>query len=291
MNYKFIYDILINHKSEWNKALNPKVDKLTGGISNQIYRISSDNIGSILLRIYGEKMDSLINRNQEINIFKFVSDNNISPKLLGLIDNGRFEEYIQAKPLDDKMIITYRTQIITKIKKINSLTYQGDLLCWDRLEKWNQIIKDKNLPDYQNDIDKMLEKFSNLPQDHIFMKQVFCHNDLLPSNILLDNDENIHIIDYEYAGINYLGFEIANHVIYYDFENIKNQETEVYNFVKEYLDRDPTMIDLEIMEFFIKLTYLTWLLWGLISIVSSNDENEYDFNEYVNICFRNYNFY
>jgi Predicted choline kinase involved in LPS biosynthesis len=41
---------------------------------------------------------------------------------------------------------------------------------------------------------------------------VFCHNDLLLGNIIYDETEDkVTFIDYEYAGVNYQAFDIANH--------------------------------------------------------------------------------
>jgi len=49
---------------------------------------------------------------------------------------------------------------------------------------------------------------------------VFCHNDLLLTNILVQSDNSVGgspvsvaIIDYEYAMFNYYAFDIANHFI------------------------------------------------------------------------------
>ena len=40
----------------------------------------------------------------------------------------------------------------------------------------------------------------------------FCHNDLLCGNILRDPDSGkLHLIDFEYGGCNFRGFDIANH--------------------------------------------------------------------------------
>ena len=220
MEFEAIINILKKYKNEWINAENLNVEKLTGGISNQIYKVSSKNLGSILVRTYGQKMESLINRTDEINIFKFVSNNNLSPKLLGLFDRGRFEEYIDAKPLNEKNIVKFRKEIINKIKKINSLSFNGCLICWDRLYNWNNLLKSNNLQNYLDEINQLKQKLEEYPDTHIFFKQVFCHNDLLPSNILVDDNNKIHIIDYEYAGINYIGLELANHLIYYDFQPI-----------------------------------------------------------------------
>lgn len=44
---------------------------------------------------------------------------------------------------------------------------------------------------------------------------VFCHNDLLSANILLDTKGRVLFIDYEYGEYNYRAFDIANHFCEY----------------------------------------------------------------------------
>ena len=40
---------------------------------------------------------------------------------------------------------------------------------------------------------------------------VFCHNDALADNILVVEETDVLLIDFEYGGCNYRGFDIANH--------------------------------------------------------------------------------
>ena len=43
-------------------------------------------------------------------------------------------------------------------------------------------------------------------------KVAFCHNDLLAANIMKDQETGeIKFIDFEYGGVNFIGFDIANH--------------------------------------------------------------------------------
>lgn len=41
-------------------------------------------------------------------------------------------------------------------------------------------------------------------------KMVLCHNDLNLTNCIENQNGDIHIIDYEFASQNYLGFDIGN---------------------------------------------------------------------------------
>ncbi|RAH87168.1 choline kinase [Aspergillus japonicus CBS 114.51] len=53
----------------------------------------------LLLRIYGPQVDHLIDRENELQILRRLGRKNIGPKVLGTFQNGRFEEYFEARPL------------------------------------------------------------------------------------------------------------------------------------------------------------------------------------------------
>lgn len=69
--------------------------------------------------------------------------------------------------------------------------------------------------------EKLIKPVSTFVQEYQFLKEillrsdspvVFCHNDLLLTNILHDQEKNkVTFIDFEYAGYNYQAFDIANH--------------------------------------------------------------------------------
>lgn len=292
MEFEKIHRILISEKKEWENAKNIKITKIKGSISNLIYKVSSDNLSSILIRIYGKQMNTLIDRNKEINIFKFVSKNNLSPKLLGLFDLGRFEEYIEGIiTLDETNIKEYQNDVIQFMKLLSNSNFKGELICWNRLLEWNYLIKDKK--DFTNEIYKLKKDIETYPKNHFLIKTQFCHNDLCPFNILIDKNKKIRFIDYEYAGINYLGCDIANHIIYYDFGNKNriNEHNDAKNFLKNYLNSEPTKLDLEILFKFIKIIYLQWLLWGYASINSYDDDKEFNCQDLIDICYENFKKY
>ncbi|KAL2858106.1 kinase-like domain-containing protein [Aspergillus pseudodeflectus] len=94
------------------------VERLSGALTNAVYKvIPPQNIpppraedGSytlvprrpppkLLLRIYGPQVDHLIDREKELQILRRLGRKNIGPKVLGTFNNGRFEEYLDARPL------------------------------------------------------------------------------------------------------------------------------------------------------------------------------------------------
>ncbi|CCU82724.1 Enthanolamine kinase [Blumeria hordei DH14] len=56
----------------------------------------------VLLRIYGPQVEHLIDRKNELSILKRLSQKKIGARMLGTFINGRFEEYLNAKPLTAK---------------------------------------------------------------------------------------------------------------------------------------------------------------------------------------------
>ncbi|KAL8733139.1 MAG: hypothetical protein Q9166_002331 [cf. Caloplaca sp. 2 TL-2023] len=99
------------------------VERLSGALTNAVYVISPskdlsqllsnahDSTASLvskkpprklLLRIYGPQVEHLIDRDNELQILKRLSQQNIGPKLLGTFTNGRFEEFYNARTLTAK---------------------------------------------------------------------------------------------------------------------------------------------------------------------------------------------
>ncbi|EAW07236.1 putative choline kinase [Aspergillus clavatus NRRL 1] len=56
----------------------------------------------LLLRIYGPQVDHLIDRENELQILRRLGRKHIGPRVLGTFNNGRFEEFFEARPLTPK---------------------------------------------------------------------------------------------------------------------------------------------------------------------------------------------
>ncbi|PYH43340.1 putative choline kinase [Aspergillus saccharolyticus JOP 1030-1] len=105
-------------KLPMDSAVDIEVIRLSGALTNAVYVVNPpQNItvpkaedGSyslvprkpppkLLLRIYGPQVDHLIDRENELQILRRLGRKNIGPKVLGTFQNGRFEEYFEARPL------------------------------------------------------------------------------------------------------------------------------------------------------------------------------------------------
>eukprot|EP00041_Stephanoeca_diplocostata_P032992 m.1076665 g.1076665 ORF g.1076665 m.1076665 type:complete len:288 (+) comp24247_c1_seq6:829-1692(+) len=120
------------------------------------------------------------------------------------------------------------------------------------------------------------------------VKPVFCHNDLLAGNVMLrESDGDVTLIDFEYGGLNYPDFDIANHFNewaggtcevtngvpnYNDFPSPEQMRA----FVRAYLTTvtelrtkgaavTDTAVDtmMDSIDFFVKVNHWYWGMWAV----------------------------
>lgn len=76
------------------------VDQVTGVYHNPFKKTYHYKVPSkLLLRVYGLQASELIDRDAELAVLARLSLRKIGPKLLGTFTNGRFEQFLHARPL------------------------------------------------------------------------------------------------------------------------------------------------------------------------------------------------
>jgi len=116
----------------------------------------------------------------------------------------------------------------------------------------------------------------------------FCHNDTLGPNLIYDKDTGkICFVDYEYASLNYRGFDIANHFCEYagfelDYSRFPSKEVQLQlltSYLTTALGQPPSQERLgELYDEVTKcvpLSHLLWGLWGFIQSTISTIEFDY----------------
>lgn len=246
------------------------VVRITGALTNSVYsvrapsyvkeslkqeyegRILAQRIPQhLLLRVYGPQVDLLIDRQKELSTVALLTRNNIGPRLFGTFTNGRFEQFLNAKPLHHQDL--WKPEISRLIAKrmrefhdniaLSAEQRAGGPVAWAMLKKWEvpakerfqQLeIKDPGVTErvLQCGVDDFFRALSKV-REHIEAQYkpgaidkslVFAHNDTQYGNILrveppkgspLIMPQNEHrqlvVIDFEYSGPNVPAYDIANH--------------------------------------------------------------------------------
>lgn len=219
-----------------NQELSPdqlNVKKVTGGITNALFRVSgfaNESFDSVLVRIFGA--EGMIDRDLETCTYAALCDAKIAPGYLGRFGNGRVETWLDDYvPLDFDELSDPDTscKIASNMAEVHTFVVKGDLCdyytepgMWDQLFSWMKQakgskfqspddearVKDLNLKDIEHQLHYL--KNDVVPSE---ARAAFSHNDLLAGNIMKQTVEPfaIQLIDFEYGGWNYVGFDIANH--------------------------------------------------------------------------------
>ena len=199
------------------------------------------------IRVYGG--EGMIDRQIENETFIAMSNANLGKQYVGNFLNGRIEGWIDdasALTLDEMSQEEVYTKVATELAKLHAVQmpkrlreHYGEPSLWPQIwswleqakesvnsieNKWGKHVADRfhsvhvnylgrgernnwDLSNIHNELRKLQEE---IPDD--FSPAVFAHNDLLAGNILLDKiNDKVYLIDFEYGGTNYRGFDIANH--------------------------------------------------------------------------------
>lgn len=187
------------------------LNKISGAMTNAIFKIQYQGLPSLLLRIYGKNNDSIIDRDNELQILARLSIQNIGPSLFGCFENGRFEQFLEnATTLtkDDIRDWKISQRIARRMKELHSgipllkSEFENGPVSWQKIRKWLHIIEKH--PNWINDNKRIQEIFNC--QDWFSLKKnvrkykewlskssaarnslVFCHNDTQYGNLLFSS--------------------------------------------------------------------------------------------------------
>eukprot|EP00516_Mucochytrium_quahogii_P001856 CAMPEP_0203760686 /NCGR_PEP_ID=MMETSP0098-20131031/13930_1 /ASSEMBLY_ACC=CAM_ASM_000208 /TAXON_ID=96639 /ORGANISM=" , Strain NY0313808BC1" /LENGTH=401 /DNA_ID=CAMNT_0050654363 /DNA_START=118 /DNA_END=1319 /DNA_ORIENTATION=- len=232
---------------------NTQITTLQGGLTNQLYLVDDGKHEPVLVRIYGQNTEILIDRKKDTDVFHMLSDRKFGPELFGLFENGRVEQYIHSQVLtppemgEDKFVplisrelarmhsldlpLNREPYLFKFLEQFDKLSGEVELEVGSseqrRLESLNRGALRKRLkrletelPSYLNnhggDFIKTARSESEKMALEFLFESVYAHNDLLAGNILYVEKENrVQFIDFEYGKYNYRGFDIANHFCEY----------------------------------------------------------------------------
>jgi len=220
-----------------------EVQVIKGGITNSLWKVTNTkpmerDEGSVLVRLFGDGSDILIDRARDEVIFERMSRFGYGPRLYGRFEGGRVEEYLedsralepkemsQRAPLDLAGMLARATALHHGIADVEPSPQPWTPVLWTTLRRWAGLAGvgegdiewlEHLLPSPSNDHGALLSYGAPgsvaARAASMCHRVVYAHNDLLSGNILLISGEtspNVRLIDYEYAAPNYIGYELAN---------------------------------------------------------------------------------
>ncbi|KAH3676268.1 hypothetical protein WICMUC_002145 [Wickerhamomyces mucosus] len=212
--------------SKWHKlpshiSNDLQIKRMSGALTNAIYKVDPPplqllknldlhtyNYPSLLLRIYGPNIETIIDRDYELKTLVRLSKRHIGPRLFGCFTNGRIEQYLDnAITLTKQDIMNKKTsaRIARRMKELHDgirLSFkerQNGPSVWKNIKNWEilagNLIKSNQLDELEifrmsfSKFREIIQKYqewlyARYPGTSLLESLVFCHNDTQYGNLL-----------------------------------------------------------------------------------------------------------
>lgn len=195
----------------------------------------------------------MIDRDIENSTLATLVDQGIADRYIGRFSNGRLEGWLEGfRPLAKEEFSDPATSasIAIQMANLHSSYVVPDYLqshhdpskpaMWTQLHAWMKQARAYDAFKTHTDTERARKlELSKIDAELTHLEKevvpsdagvAFCHNDLLAANIMkCPTTGNIQLIDFEYGGVNYKSFDIANH-----FNEFAGGTTEEENGVPDY---------------------------------------------------------
>jgi len=275
-------DEAIARVPQWADAENLKVSSLDGGITNSNFRVEVDG-ESFALRIAGAGTDKLgINREHEHAANLAAGKLGIAPEVIHVIQPEGYlvTRFINARPFPPEEITQPENirRVMKLVRKIHSMPeIPGFFSAFRTVENYADTARHYYVGLPEN-FDSLMERSHEAEAAIMTTPQPLrpCHNDLLNANFLI-NDEKIYILDWEYAGMGDIFFDLANFSTNHELSEKQDRwQLECY-FGKV---TEKQMAHLNIMKV---MSLFREAMWGMVQIGIS--ELDFDYRDYANKFF------
>ena len=267
-------DPILQRIPQFASASNLIVAELTGGITNKNYKITADG-ESYVLRLGGNETKHLgIDRKIEYECSLLASQIGIAPEPIAFLEP---EGYIIARFISGKSISAEEIGTKENIKRVSEAMkayhalgyFPGSFSPFRVAEEYAKTAGSFNvkLPDKMDwylvksrEIENAMYREALKPQP--------CHNDLLNLNFI-DDGVRIRILDWEYAGMGDIFFDLGNFAVQHEF-NDEQDEILLRGYFGE--PTDSHRAHLKLMKI---MSDLREAMWGMVQVGVSKLDFDY----------------
>lgn len=284
IDLEFDRDVCCDLLPEW-KNLDIQISKLSGGITNKLYRIQSE-MGDYTVRIYGDQTELFVDRFCEAHTIKEMEKVGVGSRLIKFLPE---KGVTIVEFIDDSIVLSsedflnesLHEKIVAPIRKIHTSRIQLKRYFNPLLEIMKMSAILKNINDQYSEFDIVgiiqrlikLSSIINIPES----EYVACHNDLLADNFILIREEATHrygssmyLIDWEYGGMAPKYYDLADM-----FQEILVPRDTEKNIIAQYCKSEDLSRVLFYVDLFKPFPDIYWFLWSLIQLNISKIEFDY----------------
>ena len=262
----------------WQNATDIKVLPLEGGITNRNYRVDVGD-ESFHLRLAGENTGMLgIDREHEYGAAQVAGELGIAPEAVYFI---RPEGYLVTRFIPGRPILPEELrqpenvrQVVEALRKLHATqSIPGVFNSFQVVRDYTKIARRYNV-EFPENFDWLIKQMNDAEAalNTQSLSPHPCHNDLLNANFLLS--DKLYILDWEYAGIGDIFFDLANFSNNHELSEDENRLL-LNCYFGEVTPRN--IAHLNIMKM---MSDFREAMWGQVQIGIS--DLDFDFKEYAN---------
>ncbi|KAK7915510.1 hypothetical protein WMY93_011271 [Mugilogobius chulae] len=182
----------------------------------------------VLVRVYGNKTELIVDRDNELKSFQVLHANGCAPRLYCTFQNGICYEFMEGDALgtQDVRDPSLCTLIAREMARIHAIHAHNGCIpkpnLWIKMRQYFSLVATEFTEQAANVRIQQEEHLSTLGSP-----VVLCHNDILCKNIIYNSKEgHVRFIDYEYSSYNYQAFDIGNH--FNEFAGMAEPDFDLY---------------------------------------------------------------
>lgn len=275
---------VLEHVPAWRGRDDIAITFLSGGITNHNYRV---DVGgeSFVMRLGGAKTELLgIDRANEYAASKAAADIGIAPDVVDFIQPEGYLicKFIRGRemPPDEMRQSETIREIARALQKIHALpAVRATFSPFQVVRDYDQLAREHGvtafpenyawLRAHMDEIESAFARINNAP--------VLCHDDLLNGNFLRDEQGNVRILDWEYAGMGDKFFDLANFSAHHELD-----DGQINTLLEAYFGQI-TARDFASLKLMQCMSDFREAMWGVLQFGIS--ELDFDFRGYANQFF------
>lgn len=306
-------------RPDWASSENLRCKELTEGMTNKLmlFWLEGSSMEPVILRVYGNRTEMLIDREQELANMTSVFKAGEGPEVYGSFENGLVYGFIHGSALDVEDLSDAKiSKLVARgLSRFHKLPIPGDQSpqlfpilykwldavppCFEDPVKQAKFEKNFDMAGMKREVDLMLEVSKDLDSP-----VVFCHNDLLCKNVIINKENtDVKFIDYDYANYSFQAFDLGNHFCEFagmeepvDYSRYPTRDFQI-PFLRSYLAAYRGVSEAEVQEADVlalyrasnKFALAAHLYWGLWAIVQAHYSSiDYDYLDYALVRFTEY---
>ena len=199
----------------------PRVDVLGGGLTNHNYKVTLEAGDAYVVRIAGRETDLLgIDRELEHEAALVAASAGVGPEVVGFVDGCLVTRFVEGEIVPPERMRTpdCLRRVAAALRAVHAAPpIAGRFDSFRVIESYRDtaLARGGRLPARFDDAHALARR---IEPTRAGAPKRLCHNDLLNANFI-DGPDGIRIVDWEYAGMGDVFFDLANFAVDHELDD------------------------------------------------------------------------